>query len=227
MPKLKPDTQRARREHILDSAEICFARSGFHRCTMHDICKQASISPGALYVYFSSKEDLIAGLAERDRGEFQNRFASLHSATDILTALQAIGEQYFVEEPVHKRLMCVEIGLESTRNAQVGEIFRSVDVQVANSFRQLFERLEKEDRIAEGFDGQAVAAIVNVIGDGMMWRRAIDPNFRPESLLPTVTRLIGMLLKPAADAGEAAPPKAIADIAHAARCGAAAKEGTR
>lgn len=206
MPKLKPVTQRARREHILDAAEICFARSGFHRCTMHDICKEAGISPGALYVYFSSKEDLIAGLAERDRREFQSRFACLDGATDILTALQAIGEQYFIEEPVHKRLMCVEIGLESTRNAQVGEIFRSVDVQVANSFRQLFERLEREGRIADGFDGQTVAAIINVIGDGMMWRRAIDPQFKPDTLLPTVTHLIGMLLKPAADAGENAPP---------------------
>ena len=47
MPKLKPDTQRARREHILDAAEICFASNGFHRTTMHDICRQAGVSPGA------------------------------------------------------------------------------------------------------------------------------------------------------------------------------------
>ena len=62
MPKLKPDTQRARREHILDAAEQCFARAGFHRTTMQDICRDAAVSPGALYVYFASKEDLIAGI---------------------------------------------------------------------------------------------------------------------------------------------------------------------
>jgi len=55
MPKLKPEVQTARREHILDAAETCFARAGFHRTTMHDICKEASVSPGALYVYFDSK----------------------------------------------------------------------------------------------------------------------------------------------------------------------------
>ena len=77
MPKLKPDTQRARRQHILDAAERCFGRDGFHRTTMHDICREAGVSPGALYVYFDSKEALIAGIAERDRAEFAERFDSL------------------------------------------------------------------------------------------------------------------------------------------------------
>ena len=65
MPKLKPETLEARRGHILDSAELCFARSGFHRCTMADICTEAGISPGALYVHFESKEALIAGEMHR------------------------------------------------------------------------------------------------------------------------------------------------------------------
>ena len=196
MPKLKPDTQRARREAILDAAEICFARSGFHRCTMHEICKEAGISPGALYVYFASKEDLIAGLAERDRSEFQERIAPIGGARDILNALRAIGEQYLVEEPKHKRLMCVEIGVESTRNEKVGEIFRSVDQHIHNSFRELFERLEEEGRIAPDLDAETLAQLLSVIGDGMMWRRAIDPDFKPDTLMPAVTALVGSLLKP-------------------------------
>ncbi len=112
MPKLKPDIQRARREHILEAAERCFANAGFHRTTMHDICKDAGISPGALYVYFDSKEALIAGIAERDRAEFAERLAALSEAPDFLKALEALGEHYFVEEPAYRRRMCIEIGLE-------------------------------------------------------------------------------------------------------------------
>jgi AcrR family transcriptional regulator len=196
MPKLKPDTQRARREHILDAAEQCFARSGFHRCTMHDICKEAGVSPGALYVYFASKEDLIAGLAERDRAEFQARTANLANAPDFMKALEALGEQYFVEEPAHKRLMCVEIGVESTRNAQVGEIFRSVDNFVNSSFEALFARLKAEGRIAPDFDIAAVAKVFSVIGDGMIWRRAVDPAFDGKAIMPAVVALISKLLNP-------------------------------
>ena len=130
MPKLKPATQRARREHILDAAEICFARAGFHRTTMQDICKEALISPGALYVYFDSKEDLIAGLAERDRADFAERFAELSAAPDFMQSLSELGKHYFVEEPAHKRTMCLEIGLESTRNPK-----RRRDLPLGRSLR--------------------------------------------------------------------------------------------
>ncbi len=127
MPRLKPDTQRARREHILDAAERCFARSGFHATSMQDICREAHVSPGALYVYFASKEDLIAGLAERNRLDFQARFAQLADASDFFAALAAIGQAYFVEDEAYRRILFVETGVESTRSKHIGEIYRSVD----------------------------------------------------------------------------------------------------
>ena len=196
MPKLKPDTQRARREHILDAAERCFARAGFHATTMQDICKGAAVSPGALYVYFASKEALIAGLCERNRAEFQARFAALAAAPDFMAALATLGEHYFVEEPQHKQLMCVEMGVESTRNAQVGQIYRSVDKFVNESFENLFRRLAAEGRIAPDLDIAALADVFAVIGDGMFWRRAVDPDFDAKTLMPAIVQTIGRLLNP-------------------------------
>ena len=54
------------------------------------------------------------------------------------------GDRYFAEEPPHKRLMCIEIGMEATRNDRVGAIYRSVDGFVRESFRALFQRLKDE-----------------------------------------------------------------------------------
>jgi TetR/AcrR family transcriptional regulator, repressor for uid operon len=196
MPKLKPATQRARREHILDAAEVCFAHSGFHRTTMQDICKEALISPGALYVYFASKEDLIAGIAERDRAEFAERFAELSAAPEFMKALSSLGERYFAEEPAYKRTMGIEIGLESTRNAKVGAMYRSVDRFVLDSFEKLFQRLVDEGRIAPELDIPTVAKVFSIIGDGMFMRRATDPEFDAKAVMPTVMALIGKLLNP-------------------------------
>ena len=76
MPRLKPETQAARRAHILDAAERCFARTGFHATTMNDICREAVVSAGALYIYFASKEELIAGLCERERAKLKADLAT-------------------------------------------------------------------------------------------------------------------------------------------------------
>ena len=196
MPKLKPATQAARREHILDAAAHCFARNGFHRTTMQDICREAAVSPGAVYVYFDSKEALIAGLCERDRAEFSERFAELSRAPDFLAALSALGEHYFVDEPAHKRLVAVEMGVESTRNPRIAEIYRPVDKFCCDSFRSLFQRLSDEGRIAPKVDIPTLAMMFNVIGEGLFWRRAVHPDFDAKSVLPALTQLIGMMLNP-------------------------------
>jgi AcrR family transcriptional regulator len=198
MPKLKPNVQRARREHILDAAEQCFGRAGFHRTTMHDICKEAAVSPGALYVYFDSKEALIAGICERDRQEFAERFDTLAAAPDLLEALRALGEQYFLEEPAHSHRMCVEIGLESTRNPRIGEIFQRFDRYIADSFERLFAKLHAEGRIAPALDIPTTAKAFTIVCDGMFWRRAVDPAFDPLAAMPAVLQLIRALLNPVA-----------------------------
>ena len=45
----------------------CFARSGFHKASMQDICAEAGMSAGNLYRYFRSKEAIIAAIAEAER----------------------------------------------------------------------------------------------------------------------------------------------------------------
>jgi AcrR family transcriptional regulator len=206
MPRLKPSSQRQRRERILEAAERCFARAGFHRTTMHDICKEAGVSPGALYLYFDSKEALIAGIAERDRAEFQHRFAGLAAAPDVIKALEQMAGQYFVDEPAHKRLMCIEIGLEATRNPRVGEIYRAVDSEVQASFEALFQRLADEGRIAPRLDIPMLANVFATIGDGLFWRRATDPGFDSKAVLPAVLAVIESLLNPVPKPGTVSGP---------------------
>ncbi|WP_439544184.1 TetR/AcrR family transcriptional regulator [Hyphomicrobium sp.] len=210
MPKLKPETQHARRARILDAAEQCFARSGFHRCTMQDICREAGVSPGALYLYFSSKEELIAGIVERDRAKLAAKLAELSDAPDLLSALSKLGEHYTIEEPPHKRVLCIEIGCEATRNPAVGETFRSVDEFCRQNFEQIFERAKQDGKIAPKYDARTLAEVLSLLGDGLFWRRAVDPNFDALKMLPVIVGLVSSLLNPVeqraeSSAGTASP----------------------
>lgn len=194
MPKLKPETQAARRTAILDAGERCFARSGFHRTTMQDICAEAGISPGAFYVYFTAKEDLIAGICERDRAQFGERFQGLAEAPDMLAALSDLAKVYLIDEAPHKKQLCIEIGAEATRNAAVREKFLAVDAFVEDSFVALVERLVAEGRAEPKHDARTTARLILVLGDGLFWRSGISPDFDIDRVLPAVIVTIGAVL---------------------------------
>ena len=46
----------------------CFARDGFHRATMQDVCREARLSPGAVYRYINSGLNVLGAIV-RDQIE--------------------------------------------------------------------------------------------------------------------------------------------------------------
>ncbi len=64
MRTVNPQRVENRKKEILDAARQCFEQKGFHATTMSEICTCAKISPGALYRYFSSKEEIIGAMCD-------------------------------------------------------------------------------------------------------------------------------------------------------------------
>jgi AcrR family transcriptional regulator len=51
-----------RRQEILDAARREFFERGFHRPTVDDVAARAEVSKGTIYLYFESKEEILAHL---------------------------------------------------------------------------------------------------------------------------------------------------------------------
>src|SRR3954465_13459455 len=90
-----------RRSEILSAAQTCFPRSGFHQTSMQEICAEAGMSPGSLYRYFRSKEDIIAGIAERDRAQTARDFAAVGQG-NFFDGLDKLAQQYLVERSMEE-----------------------------------------------------------------------------------------------------------------------------
>ena len=58
----RPDVSEERREQILDAAVQVFAERGLHEARMDDIAERSGLSKGALYLYYKSKDAIIAAL---------------------------------------------------------------------------------------------------------------------------------------------------------------------
>lgn len=196
MPKLSPEQQAARRLRIVDAAERCFSRNGFHRTTMQDICKEAGISPGALYLYFDSKEALIEALTERDREQFAGHFANAGEGDDFAAVLEHVFRVCVVDQPPHKSALCIEIGAESTRNPAIAATMRRFDESLRASLMLWLGDAQRKGLIdpVQPLEQALTAAIV--IADGFMWRRAVDQNFDVEAAAPLMTAMISSVLRP-------------------------------
>ncbi|WP_315830867.1 TetR/AcrR family transcriptional regulator [Bradyrhizobium prioriisuperbiae] len=64
MPRIVKHPE-VRRTEILDCAQSLFLTRGYDQASLNDVIAEAGLSKGAFYHYFSSKEDLLAALAER------------------------------------------------------------------------------------------------------------------------------------------------------------------
>ncbi len=197
-----------RKSRILDAAERCFVRNGFHKSTMQDVAAECGMSPGNLYRYFPSKDAIVAGLAERDRDLFNADFVKLLNAPDLSAAFVAIGRRHMVDEPRAKTIMMLEIWAEACRNPRMAEICSGMDLQVMACMTEFITLM----RASEGAEGigtpREVAVLIMAMADGLFRRRATDPSFAPAEafalMLPIVSRMIGAKLPLPSDAASAA-----------------------
>ena len=173
-----------RRAEILAAAQRCFVRSGFHGASMQDICAEAGMSPGNLYRYFPSKEALIAGIAERDRAEVAQEFASVDLSQGLFAVLEGLAHHHFTERPDEQVKLCTEISAEARRNPEIARISAAFDTDVKRWLIDLFRAGAERGDIPSDVDFEAVVTMLMIIADGVWWRRALDPEFKPATVLP-------------------------------------------
>ncbi|QYX75174.1 TetR/AcrR family transcriptional regulator [Streptomyces akebiae] len=85
-----------RNEHILDTALTVFSRYGYAKTTMQDIARAAGMSRAALYLHFSTKEDLFRAGARRAHSRALGEVdAALAEQGDVLSRIDAATDVYF------------------------------------------------------------------------------------------------------------------------------------
>jgi len=199
MPRVSTAFKEDRRAEILEAARRCVARSGFHQASMQDICAEAGMSPGNLYRYFPSKEAIIAGIAERDRAEVGAQLASAQFTEDFFATFAALARHHLVDRGDDDVGLCIEMVSESRRNPAIARIMQDFDADVRERLIAMLRAAAARGDIRADVDFEGVVTMLMVIADGVWWRRAVDPSFDAEAVLPIFMDLTRhMLLGPTA-----------------------------
>jgi AcrR family transcriptional regulator len=200
MRRANAQLQSDRRAEILEAAERCFARSGFHQASIQEICSEAGMSPGNLYRYFPSKEAIIAGIAERNRAQAAEDFAAVTKSDDFFNGFADLARHYLVERTKDEVALCAEIMTESRRNPEIARIYQAIELDVKAGLVAVLRNAAARGEIPADLDFERIVIVLLAIGDGIEWRRAVDPSFDAETVLPLILQMVKSLLTPASSA---------------------------
>jgi TetR/AcrR family transcriptional repressor of uid operon len=195
MNQVKIQRQSDRRAEILEAAQRCFVRAGFHQTSMQEICAEAGMSAGNLYRYFPSKEAIIAGIAERDRAEVAQDFARADLSKGLFVVLEGMAHFYFSVRSIEQVKLCTEVMSEARRSPEIARISAAFDADVRKWLVAMFRNAAERGDITKDADIDGAVDMLMIIADGVWWRRALDPNFNASVLVPVFMDVARHLLR--------------------------------
>lgn len=161
MPRVSEAHLAARRQQILDAAQACFIRNGFHAASMQDVIAEAGLSVGAVYRYFKSKNDLVEAIAE----QYSSRIGTALEAVlaepgrplvDVMQAAVEIVDG--ATGPDGPLRLAVQVWAEALRDERIGATAAKVYGRFRGNFVQAARHATEAGELPPGTDPEATGA---------------------------------------------------------------------
>jgi len=200
MPKITQAQRETRRQQILDAALKCFSRDGFHNTTTADIVRESGVSQGTLYLYFATKDEMIAALADdRHQNEaFLNALAQREQdpIRGLLALIELHGSGLTDADRLDGRRVGVQGWAEALRNPRIHDSVVGGMATVREAIVRLVERGQHTGQIRPDVDPAAVARTLIATFQGLVlhitWGEEVDLHGCGQ----IIRDMIGALLTP-------------------------------
>ena len=197
--KVDPVKHEKKRAEILDAAERCFARHGFHGATIAQICEEAKISPGHLYHYFATKEAIVGAIAAAGLEYARSRSAQiLEGAHPIATLVSEIELLNARRERAGPGVL-LDVLAEAGRDPVIGDILRENSAGMRTLVSDFLSKGQNSGQIDPNLDTESAAAVLISIIDASKALSIRAPNLDPERRSKALKRLITRFLSPRGD----------------------------
>jgi AcrR family transcriptional regulator len=174
----RPDVSEERKTQILEAALRVFIRQGIHQTRMDDIVEETGLSKGALYWYFSSKDEIIAAIVNRMfESELSGLIALKSTPGTVRERLMAYTERAAqeLETQTHLRPVLYEFYALSTRNEAVRGAMQTQFGEYINALSPLIEEGIQQGEF-RALNAADVAIAAAAIFEGVQAMRMYDPR---------------------------------------------------
>jgi TetR/AcrR family transcriptional regulator, transcriptional repressor of aconitase len=183
MPRVTEEHRQAKREQILDAALRCFTRNGYHKSSMRDICREAGLSAGAVYLHFRSKEEIMEATFTMNQ---EARVSRLEKAMEAATPREAAVKSTNhllakLDDPVPDKTwqLWVQVLSEATRNPQVLKHIREGWDVAENQIVDLFSKAVAKGEVNDATDFRIMARLWTAVHDGLIIQKILGRGYDP------------------------------------------------
>jgi len=220
VPRVSAAHEQEIRERILDAASRVFAEKGYHSSTIADVVRESGLSVGAIYSYFSGKDELIRltcdQIAARGLDELAARLAPAATTAERL----AIAIRLYIEtideyDGAPGQVTLVQAWAEADREPGVREMLAGRRERLAGAGQMLLRQGVISGELPAWLDVDAVTRALLALLDGLMLQRIeAGDSYRPADLERRAMAMVDLLLGARTTApGAANAPKVSASLA--------------
>ncbi|MBO2453034.1 TetR/AcrR family transcriptional regulator [Actinomadura barringtoniae] len=195
MPRISEEHRERRRQQILDAAQICFSRKGFHETSLQEIFAESGLSAGAVYRYFKSKDELVRAIAERSQPVVVAVLEDFLTR-DVMPPLDEIVER-FADAVVERMGVGGPVTVApqgwalATYHQAVRDCVASLYLNTRSCWVRVAERLKDDGRLPAGSDPFAVGVLLTAALPGFILQRLLFGDVAPATLSSAIRSLVG------------------------------------
>lgn len=167
------EIRETRQSQILDAARSVFAQQGFAETRMDDIALACGLSKGTLYLYYKSKDDLIAGLLELTFSDLLAQLRALFEADGTTTArLQTLVAQMvdYMRQDMSALNIAYEFYGVAGRRPEVRRFLQVYFAEYRSTLAAIFEQgIERGEFASFDTDKAAITFVALLEGFSLLW----------------------------------------------------------
>jgi AcrR family transcriptional regulator len=195
------------RDRILVAAARVFSEKGYHSSTIADVVRESGLSVGAIYTYFSGKDELIRLTCDQIAAQGLDELAERLAPARTTAERMAIAIRLFVEtiddyDGAPGQISLVQAWAEADREPGVREMLAARRERLVGAGRYLMAQGIASGELPDWLDVDAVTRGFLGLLDGLLLQRIeAGSAYRPVDL----ERRAGAILELMLAAGPARP----------------------
>jgi TetR/AcrR family fatty acid metabolism transcriptional regulator len=172
----RPVNKDEKRAEILDAAIRVFARAGFHPTKIEDVAREAGVAKGTIYLYFTSRDDILAAAFERFADEaLRGVRALVESAEPALDRLRALVRAMVAGATAEPELARIVFDFWAVRGPGAATVdFARIYAEYRRLIALLLDRAAAEGALPAGVPEQTPAVLVGLV-EGVLLQWLVDP----------------------------------------------------